>query len=65
MFRYFKFVLGVRLKNYNQIIALPFLVFPTYYLVGGIFSGIWDAILPLYFLMFGIAENYFKHELNV
>lgn len=65
MFRYFKFVLGVRLKNYNQIIAIPFLVFPTYYLVGGIFSGIWDAILPLYFLMFGIAENYFKHELNV
>ncbi|MGC9188931.1 MAG: hypothetical protein ACP5F0_06525, partial [Sulfurihydrogenibium sp.] len=60
MFRYFKFVLGVRLKNYNQIIAIPFLVFPTYYFVGGIFSGIWDAILPLYFLMFGIAENYFK-----
>ncbi|WP_297890054.1 hypothetical protein [Sulfurihydrogenibium sp.] len=60
MFRYFRFVLRIRLKNIHQAVGLPFLVFPTYYLVGGIFSGIWDAILPLYFLMFGIAENYYK-----
>lgn len=62
MYKYFRFVLSIKLQNKNQIIALPFLVFPTYFLVGGIFSGIWDAILPLYFLMFGIAENYFKVE---
>lgn len=60
MYRYFKFVLSVKVEEIRQAIALPFLVFPTYFLVGGVFSGMWDAILPLYFLMFGIAENYFK-----
>ncbi|MFN4306240.1 hypothetical protein [Sulfurihydrogenibium azorense] len=62
MYKYFKFVLFTKLQSKDQIVALPFLVFPTYFLVGGIFSGIWDAILPLYFLMFGIAENYFKGQ---
>lgn len=62
MYKYFKFVLFTKLQSKDQIVALPFLVFPTYFLVGGIFSGIWDAILPLYFLMFGIAENYFKDQ---
>lgn len=62
MYKYFKFVLSTKLQSKDQIVALPFLVFPTYFLVGGIFSGIWDAILPLYFLMFGIAENYFKGQ---
>ncbi|MDM7273590.1 hypothetical protein [Sulfurihydrogenibium azorense] len=62
MYKYFKFVLSTKLQSKDQIVALPFLVFPTYFLVGGIFSGIWDAILPLYFLMFGIAENYFKDQ---
>jgi hypothetical protein len=60
MYRFFKFVITVKLSEFNQIIGLPFLVFPTYFLVGGIFSGMWDAILPLYFLMFGIAENYYS-----
>ncbi len=60
MFRYFRFVISIKINSINQAVGLPFLVFPTYFLVGGIFSGIWDAILPLYFLMFGIAENYYK-----
>jgi hypothetical protein len=59
MYRFFKFAITVKLSEFNQIVGLPFLVFPSYFLVGGIFSGMWDAILPLYFLMFGIAENYY------
>jgi hypothetical protein len=60
MYRFFKFTITVKLSEFNQIVGLPFLVFPAYFLVGGIFSGMWDAILPLYFLMFGIAENYYS-----
>jgi len=60
MYRFFKFAITVKLSEFNQIVGLPFLVFPAYFLVGGIFSGMWDAILPLYFLMFGIAENYYS-----
>jgi hypothetical protein len=60
MVYYFRFVFKVKLKEFNNIIALPFLLFPSYFLIGGIFSGMWDAILPLYLLLFGISENYYK-----
>ncbi len=59
MYKFFRFVLAVKIKKFEDIIAFPFLLFPAYLFAGGIFSGIWDAILPLYFLMFGIAEKYY------
>jgi len=63
MYFYFRFVFKVKIKEFDHIIGLPFLLFPSYFLVGGIFSGIWDAILPLYLILFGISENFYK-EVN-
>lgn len=65
MYRFFKFVLSVKIKSLEDVVCFPFLIFPAYFLVGGIFSGIWDAILALYFLMFGIAEKYYLENKNL
>lgn len=65
MYRFFKFVLLVKIKLLEDVIGFPFLLFPAYLFVGGVFSGIWDAILPLYFLMFGIAEKYYLENKNL
>ncbi len=62
MIFYFKFVFKVRIKEISDFYAVTFLVFPAYFLIGGIFSGIWDAVLPLYLLLFGISENYFRER---
>ncbi len=62
MYFYFKFVLTVKIRNVHEFTAWSFAVFPTYFLIGGIFSGMWDAILPLYLLLFGISENYLKEN---
>ena len=62
MYFYFKFILTVPIRNIKKFIAWSFAVFPTYFLIGGIFSGIWDAILSLYLLLFGLSENYLKKE---
>lgn len=62
MFVYFKYIFSLKIKNTKQFVAFSFAVFPTYFFVGGIFSGIWDAILPLYFLLFGLSEKYYGEK---
>lgn len=65
MYLYFKFILTIKIINLQNFIAWPFAVFPTYFLIGGIFSGMWDAILPLYILLFGLSERFYKENQNL
>ncbi|GAB6073256.1 O-antigen ligase family protein [Venenivibrio stagnispumantis] len=60
MYLYFKFILTIKINDLQNFIAWSFAVFPTYFLIGGIFSGMWDAILPLYILLFGLSERFYS-----
>lgn len=60
MFLYFRFVFKIKIPEFKHIIALPFLAYPAYFLMASIFTNFWDAFLPICFLLFGLAENYYK-----
>ncbi|RUM49387.1 MAG: hypothetical protein DSY47_03630 [Hydrogenothermus sp.] len=64
MFLYFRFVFKIKIPEFKHIIALPFLAYPAYFLMASIFTNFWDAFLPVCFLLFGLAENYYKSLLE-
>ena len=64
MFLYFRFVFKIKIPEFKHIIALPSLAYPAYFLMASIFTNFWDAFLPVCFLLFGLAENYYKSLLE-
>jgi len=55
----FKTFLTVRITDSFDLFALGLFVPLLVHLVGSIFTFFWDALLPLYLLLFKIAEVYF------
>jgi hypothetical protein len=60
--RYFVFVGRFAVSQKEDYLRLPFLLQPAALLTGMIFTGFWDALLPLYLLLFGLVENEKKAE---
>jgi hypothetical protein len=55
--RYFVFVGRFVVRRKEDYLRLPFLLQPAALFAGMIFTGFWDATLPLYLLLFGLLEN--------
>ena len=53
--KYFSFVFRYKLADF---LLIPFLLTPSVMFVGSLFTGFWDALLPLYFLWFRMIEQY-------
>ncbi len=58
----FKTFLTVRIRDDFDILALGLFVPLLIHLVGSIFTFFWDALLPLYLLLFKIGEMYFENK---
>jgi len=61
----FKTFLTIKIEESFDIIALGLFVPLLIHLVGSIFTFFWDALLPMYLLLFKIGEIYFKNKLKV
>ena len=59
MFSYYWIVLRRKL---NDPLEIPFLLTPSILFVGSIFTGFWDALLPLYLILFRVMENALESE---
>ncbi len=53
--KYYSFVFRYKLADF---LVIPFLLMPSVMFVGSLFTGFWDALLPLYFLWFRMIEGY-------
>ncbi len=56
----FKRFITVKIKEPSDVVALGLFVPLLIHLVGSIFTFFWDALLPVYLLLFKIGENYFR-----
>ena len=56
----FKRFITVKIKEPSDVVALGLFVPLLIHLVGSIFTFFWDALLPMYLLLFKIGENYFR-----
>lgn len=54
-FVYFSFLFRFKVKEF---LLLPFLLMPSVMFIGSLFTGFWDALLPLYLLYFRMVEKY-------
>ena len=54
MFSYYVYVVRRKLKDFLEI---PLLLTPSVLFAGSIFTGFWDALLPLYLFLFRIVEK--------
>jgi len=60
-FLVFKFLLGIRLYFDEDLLAMSLVLPLAIHLISVLFTFFWDAMLPLYFLLFKIGETYFKN----
>ncbi len=56
----FKRFVTVKIKEPFDIVALGLFVPLLIHLIGSVFTFFWDALLPMYLLLFKIGEIYFK-----
>lgn len=53
---YYSFIVKCRI-NQDTVLLSPFLLAPSVVFAGSIFTGFWDALLPLYLIWFRMAEK--------
>ncbi|WP_457640402.1 O-antigen ligase family protein [Persephonella sp.] len=58
----FKTFLTVKIRDSFDIVALGLFVPLLIHLIGSFFTFFWDALLPMYLLLFKIGEMYFKKK---
>jgi len=58
----FKRFITTKIKEPFDIVALGLYVPLLIHLVGSVFTFFWDALLPLYLLLFKIGEEYFRRK---
>ncbi len=56
----FKRFVTVKIKEPSDIVALGLFVPLLIHLIGSVFTFFWDALLPMYLLLFKIGEIYFR-----
>ncbi|MEZ0322726.1 MAG: hypothetical protein ABWJ98_00220 [Hydrogenothermaceae bacterium] len=61
---YFDFLLRISFNSVEDILLAPSLLMIGAIFVGSLFSGFWDALLPLYLLLFGITERFYYEVKN-
>ena len=57
-YAYFKFLLGFRIKDSVDYLLMPLLLALGSHLVGTVFTFFWDAMLPLYLVLFIVVERF-------
>ncbi|MCX7738956.1 MAG: hypothetical protein N2Z80_06045 [Hydrogenothermaceae bacterium] len=62
MFSYYRFIFSLKFSLVEDLLLAPSLLMLSCIFIGSIFSVFWDALLPLYLLMFGVSENYLKNR---
>ncbi|MEJ5173531.1 MAG: hypothetical protein WHT47_07435 [Hydrogenothermaceae bacterium] len=58
MLSYYIYIFRVKLVLTEDILLAPSLLMISCIFLGSLFSGFWDALLPLYVLLFGIGERF-------
>jgi hypothetical protein len=61
-FLVFKFLIGLRLYFDEDVLALSLVIPLAIHLLSVIFTFFWDALLPLYLLLFKLGEVYFRDK---
>ena len=56
----FKTFLTVKIRGNTDIIALGLFIPLLIHIIGSVFTFFWDALLPLYLLLFKLGELYFS-----
>ncbi|MCX7760496.1 MAG: hypothetical protein N2Z81_04845 [Hydrogenothermaceae bacterium] len=64
MLSYFTYLLRINFVLLEDILVAPSLFMLGCIFVGSLFSGFWDALLPLYLLLFGITESFYHKIKN-
>ncbi len=62
IFSAFKFLFRIKVSNMEEGLFMVFLVPLILHLIGITFTFFWDALLPLYFLLFKVGEEYFERH---
>ena len=58
----FKRFITVKIKDSFDMVVLGLFVPLLLHLIGSVFTFFWDALLPMYLLLFKIGESYFERE---
>ncbi|WP_456401541.1 O-antigen ligase family protein [Persephonella sp.] len=58
----FKSFLSIKITNNHDVLALSLMIPLLIHLIGSIFTFFWDALLPMYLLLFKIGEVYFRNK---
>ncbi len=62
-YAYFKFLLGFRIRESMDYLLMPLLLALGSHLVGAVFTFFWDAMLPLYLVLFMVVERFRSYKL--
>lgn len=54
---YWRFLLSFKIQEKEDYLLMPLLLTLGIHLVGAVFTFFWDAMLPLYLIMFNLAER--------
>lgn len=54
---YFRFLAGFRLRGKEDLLLMSLLLPLGFHLVGAVFTFFWDAMLPLYLILFRVVEG--------
>jgi hypothetical protein len=57
-FAYYSFFFSFKIRQREDLLLLPSLSFLSFLLIGSIFTGFWDAMLPWILLMFRVVERH-------
>ncbi|MEJ7555742.1 MAG: hypothetical protein WKI51_01685, partial [Aquificaceae bacterium] len=57
-YAYFRFLLGFRIEDNVDYLLMPLLLALGSHLVGTVFTFFWDAMLPLYLVLFMVVERF-------
>lgn len=62
LFSVFRFFFKLKVTNIEESLFIVFLVPLILHLISITFTFFWDALLPLYFLLFKVGEEYFERH---
>jgi hypothetical protein len=57
-FAYYSFFFSFKIRQREDFLLLPSLSFLSVLLIGSVFTGFWDAMLPWILLMFRLVERH-------
>ncbi len=61
-FLVFRYIFSLRFNNLESMTGVVFILPLMLHLIGVIFTFFWDALLPVYLLLFKVGERYFEQR---